>query len=290
MTEETLLYEPVNACYWVWEDSRDFLFWTDIHISDLIPLQDLVFHEYNQARLLDWKLSSFCTVVSPIQILSSIYNYEMNDKDWEDLRAYAQAEYWYKPRKWHYIKTWVACACSWWNNKFKDKKILYIRTQLLDLSIIEIRDKNYWVAWWFQWNSLYKKDREDNWIVDWVSFWPHTYWHAVPIYRQNKQVQVRDSYKWRKTNVYWLRDLSWLRKNNVYYPSAYIIVPDPDNRQDEIKKKKQRMDKAIDMHMTMNSQMREAIWDYPWITHIQRDTIRDWLHEVNDTYRELLKD
>lgn len=275
-----------NWAIGVGASNEDWILWSDIDISKL-PQLDKIYYHYNQAKLLGGKLRSFCTVMSPIQVLSSQFNYELDEDDFEDLREFARMEYWYQEWKGNYIKTGVECAVDRWNRKFPERRAIYLRVNLLDDLIKEVRAKWYGVCWGYKWDRKYNLDRDDNAVVNGIDFW-FTYGHAVPLYRDLDGIEVHDSYKGRPTNVYGLQDLVWLRSNSVYYRSAYIIVADPNAAlEEEIRKKKELFDKIMKGMEAQNSLMRHEIEKHPTATAEQKQEVKDATHKLNNAFRDI---
>ena len=275
-----------NGAIWFWASDEDWLLGSDIDISRL-PKLDKVYYYYNQWTLLGGKLRSFCTVMSPIQVLSSQFNYELDVDDFEDLREFARMEYWYKEGKGNYIKTGVECAVDRWNRRFPEHRVIYLRVNILDPLVKEVRAKGYGVCWGYKWDRSYNLDRDDNAVVNGVDFW-FTYGHAVPLYKDTDGVQVHDSYKGRPTNVYGIQDLEWLRKNSVFYRSAYIIVPDPNAElEEEIRKKKELFDNIMMIMEEQNSLMRHQIENHPTATDQQKQEVKDATHKLNNAFRDI---
>jgi len=279
-----------TGCYWVGEDDRDFLFWEDMSAIELAPLQNTTEYFYNQATLLGGKLRSFCTVMSPIHILSSTFDYKLSIPDFEDLWKFAQEKYNYKEGRGNYLNTWVACAVTWWNNKFPERQVVYFQIpQLISNDVEYVSEKGYHVASGYRGDTNYNLDVNDDGVVKWTRFW-NTYWHAVPIKYYEVETKVNDSYDWRKYNTYWIEDLLALRNNWVFFPTAYIIVPDPNNDiRRAVLKKKDEMNTPIRDMIFKNSVMWHSIGKYPELTQVKVDRIRKWLNEVNNALREVLR-
>jgi hypothetical protein len=134
-----------------------------------------------------------------------------------------------------------------------------------------------------QYNMDYYADAK----IDWVSFWPATYWHCTTsIFRDI--VTIKDSYKGRTgkggipTNYYWLADIVTLVKNRVYFPSAYIIMKE-DNLPASIEeiKRLNSMKLMVEQNIENNSKLRHETKD---------DMFKDWLHECNNILRDKQKD
>lgn len=283
------IYSPADACYGVGEDHRDYILWSDIDPIDLAPVMDDIHYFYNQATLLWWELSSFCTGMSPIQVLSSMWNYEMTQKDWESLWKYAQEKYWYRPQIGNLVQIWVKTAVNRWNTNKPEYLTMFIRVpNLIDMRVAQVWNKGYGVASWYRWDSAYNRDRDDNGVVDGSKFWS-TYGHAVPTYKGKKHIAaVYDSYQWRRTNVYELKDIVKLRENDVFFPTGYILVPNPNNKlREEIDKRRKEMNGEIAVHMATNSSQWHAMAQYPGITASDLQWIRSALAETNRMYRKI---
>lgn len=283
------IYCPADGCYGVGEDYRDYILGQDIDPIDLAPVMDDIHYFYNQATMLGWELSSFCTWMSPIQVLSSMWNYEMTQKDWESLWKFCQEKYWYVRKVWNLVHTWVKATLQRWNMEKPEYLTIFIRVpNLIDIRIAQVWTKWYGVCSWYRWDSTYNRDRDDNGVVDGSKFWS-TYGHAVPLYKGKKHIaSVYDSYQGRKTNVYELKDIVKLRENNVYFPTGYILVPNPDNKlRQEIDKRRKEMNAEIAGHMATNSSQWHAMAQYPGIQPNDLQGIRSALAETNRMYRKI---
>lgn len=286
MIEE--IYSPVDALYGVGADERDFILGRDVNVLDLAPVQDDIHFFYNQYELLGGQLSHFCSGMSPIHTICSIYNYEMTQKDRESYRKYAQEKYGYKAGFGNLLQTGVLCAVNWWNGYFPTKKVTFLQIpELISMDVMLAWDKKYGVCTGYRGDSAYNRDRDDNGVVDGVRFGSN-YGHGVPIFKK-KLPRVHDSFKGRKTNEYDLRDIGSLRRNGVYFPTAYIIVPDPDLQLKEtILKARQQFLPKIEEHMTQNGIMRNEMGNYPEIGEHNLGEIRNALHNVNNIYRRII--
>lgn len=306
MEEMNMELQVIDSCYWVWADERDYIFWEDMSAIELAPKLDDTKYFYNQATLLWGKLRAFCTVMSPIHVLSSIFNYELTTEDWQDLWNYAQEKYWYREWVGNYVKIWVACACSRWNSKFKDKwrEVVYFQIpELMSHDCWMAMSKWYAVCSWYGWDYLFNRDRDDDWVINWTEF-KRVYGHAVPVWDENVKRNtdiiyqhfgafwdtVYDSYKWRKTNVFKLNNLQWLRNSWTFYPTAYIIVPDPQSTiRKEIEQKRLAINEKMNSNMGANSEMWHLIDQHPTATDRQKQELKDSLHRTNNAYRDILK-
>jgi hypothetical protein len=55
-----------------------------------------------------------------------------------------------------------------------------------------------------------------------------------------------------------------LRKNNVFFPTAYIIIPDPEHAiKNEILSARAKFLPQIESHMAINSEARHNMANYP---------------------------
>ena len=219
-----------NGCLWVWQSDRDFLFWSTLVDIKYAPRQDSRIIEYNQYSLLWWKLRAFCTVMSPISVISSIYNIELTASQFQSLWDYATQSFWYEEGIWNYTQTWCDCARKWWNLNYPDKKVVYFRTNLLSTDSDIAKQRNYWLVVTYRGNSSYNSDYQSDKILNGTSFGTPTYWHATSNWGMWWVEFISDTSKWRSYNRYNLKDLAWLVRDWTYYPTCYIFIPDPDGK------------------------------------------------------------
>jgi hypothetical protein len=181
---------------------------------------------------------------------------------------------WYETGKWRYTRAWINVAVDTWNEHNPDKKVMYVRT--------EINSKQYdiamkkWLPIVFTYKTSYKytRDYTADGVVNGTEFDEFVWWHALRWTKpKNKKNELTHCNTYPKSphNIYDVKHLTTLEERNVYYWTCYIILPDPDNKEDEIKKYK-----LIQQNMKNNSKLRNIV---------KSQKTKDVLNEYNEYFR-----
>lgn len=266
-----------NGAIWVGEQITDFLIEWEVSLPPLV-MQDNIRYAYNQNSKKE--RMSDCTLFGPFGALSDLKNIRFRDEDIEEIRTLAKTR-WKKDNKGWYTQLWVKVVCDWWNSKNSDK-VLYFRIDLLSDNFTDLISKNYTIISTFKGNSKYTKDKNDNGIINWTSFWTSTRWHCTDLFF-NEWIYVKDSYDWvSKTNIYKLENLKGLVDNNVFYSVGYVILPEESVKlsKEEIKKLTE-FKNLIQWNIESNSKQRHLT---------NSEQYKDWLHEANNVYRSKIDD
>ena len=272
--------EEVLWCLWIGETDTDYVLCNgDIDLLPNLYEKDEIRYEYNQWNQERSRVS--CTIFSAIGMLSDLINYEFNlnqIKEADDL-SYDNPKYFHIRRRWEwwYVKDAVECVKDWYNSSELAKKywkVAFYRINKYDDEILEwVIDKLYTINWNHWLNSEYTKDKAD-WMIDWTDFWFQTSGHAVDIIRYNWQRSVKNSYKWVKNNIYWLKhQLSKISNfGNFFY--VYTLVKE-DNLE-RVKKLNEMKAKIVN-----GQQINSDLWNLSW-----SKVHKDKLHDMNNFYRE----
>lgn len=271
--------EELNGCLWLWAESTDFLLsWWEVDNLPELTQQDTKIFEYSQS----W--TPHCTLYSAFGAVSDLFNYEFTQKEIDEIveESYKRGRIKWE---WWYIKSAVNLVADYWNEHHSNLgKVVYYRVSLYDTEIVDkILEKNYTLCSWYRWNQKYNTDRNDG-ILNWVSFWNATYWHAVSWLGRNWKRYIKDNYKGRKswkipTNIYQVEHTpSELVSGNTYYADAYVYVK--INNEEEVRRLE-----------TLKTECLNCIKELQTIYHLVNDTNFQWiLHYTADKIRAKIAD
>ena len=262
-------------CLWVGEESTDYQLCNGD--SDLLPTlvrKDEIRFEYNQAKQ-SWSKAS-CTIFAAVWMLSDLMNYEFSLDEIKEIdelsyeRGRIRGEWWY-------VQKAVKLVADRRNEKM-EKKVAYYRLSKYDNDIIEnCIDNLYTIDWNFCPTADYINDYTDNWMLDGKDFWYDTNGHSVCVINKEWQRSVKDNYKWKKYNIYGLKNK--LSAITNFWPYFYIYVPVGDNLE-EIKRLNE-FKSALLVAVEQNSKL--------W--HLTNDTnYQSILHYMNEKNRKKVED
>ena len=273
--------EEVLWCLGIWESDTDYVL-CDAGDIDLLPTlyeKDEIRYEYNQWEE-DWSDVS-CTIFAAIGMLSDLINYEFSKaqiKEVDNL-SYDNPKYPSIRKRWHwrYVKYAVDLVADWYNSSELSKKywkVAYYRISKYNNKVIEwVLDKLYTIDGNHGLNSEYTKDKKD-WIIDWTDFWNVTNWHSVDVIKYRWQRSVKNSYKWNKNNIYWLKHE--LAEISNFWTFFYVYTLVKEDNLERIKKLNEMKSKIVN-----GQQINSELWELSW-----SKTHKDKLHDMNNFYRE----
>jgi len=260
----------------VGESDDDFLIEWEVELPPLFNL-DNIRYDYNQGK------SLHCTLYWPMWAISDLMNYEFKQENIDAIVALSVERG--KPiNRWRNTQLWVKCVCDYWNS-ISDNKVVYYRVDVKSLNFMDAIKKWYTVVVTYKGNSAYGMDVYDNACVDGKEFGKPTYWHCTSSIWMD-ETGIKDSYAGRKgkgwidTNRYKISYLKELVDNGVFYPVAYLILPQQTKSPEEIKRLMD-MKSMITQKMDLNSQL----W---YLTTDER--FKEELHGENNICREKLID
>lgn len=280
--------ENINGCYWLWECETDYLL-TGAEVETLPELeqQDTKIIEYNQWTTLH------CTLYSAFGAVSDLFNYEFTQKEIDEIVEESYKRGRVKGQGW-YVKSAVDLVADYWNDHHSDLwKVVYYRISLYDTELVDkILKKNYTLCSWYNWNSKYNADRNDNAILNWVSFPWATYWHAVSWIGRNGKRYIKDNYKGRKswklaTNIYEVEHKpTELVSGGCYFANAYVYVK-VDNTEEikRLEKIKTECNTLIEHLGTLWHLVNDQ--NFQSILHYTADKLRDKIKTCNDMLNKL---
>lgn len=274
--------ELENGCYGLGEKETDYIL--DEWLLDALPTlyqQDEIIFQYNQGTQ-EWSEKS-CTLFSPIWAISDLFNVEVplnTIKEWDEdsyNRGRAKNQGWFVARGVEHI------VDKWNESDFARQygKAAYYSIDLKNDDLVKwILDKRYTICTWYQWNSVYNKDKKDG-VLNETSFGTPTYWHAVSaIWSVNENPQrIKDNYyRTLKNNIY---DVAHPFSDiSCFYDRWYIITKVAEDALEDVKRLNEMRVLTLRM-IEDNSKM--------W--HLTNDAAyRTKLHDMNERHRAKLKD
>ena len=275
--------EEILGCLGIWEEDTDYQLCNGD--SDLLPKlvkKDEIRFEYNQWAN-EWSRNS-CTIFAAMWMLSDLINYEFSLKEIKEVDelSYQPNHKYHTRTRWGgwYVKDAVDLVADRYNNsKLSEKywKVAYYRISKYDDEIIEdVIDKLYTIDGNHGLTAEYNKDRKD-WMVDGTNFWTVTNGHSVDVICKDGQRSVKNSYKWDKNNIYWLKNkLSAITNFGAYF-YVYTIVG--EDNYERIKKLNEMKTKILNW-CDINSEL----WNLS-----DSEFHKNKLHDMNNFYREWLE-
>jgi hypothetical protein len=196
---------------------------------------------------------------------------------------------------WWYVKSAIDLVADYWNEKHSNLgKVVYYRVSLYDTELVDkILTKNYTLCSWYRGNSKYNSDYSKDKILNWVTFWTATYWHAVSWIGRQWKRYIKDNYKGRKywslsTNIYEVEHtpaelVSW----GTYFTDAYLYTKVDDI--DRIKKLN-KIKVLIQQALPINSELWKETWSQTHKNklHNMNDFLRDWQNYIDNELKTLM--
>ena len=272
------------GCLGVWKVDEDFVLCNGN--SDLLPKlfkKDEIRYEYNQNKW-EWSVNS-CTIFSALWEYSDLTNYEFSEKEIKEIDDFSYQPIFTHirlPWKWWYVKDAHDCVRKYvnWRKDLVEKygKIASYCISKYDEDIIEDALNNlYTIGGNYHPTTEYNKDRSDG-MLDWTDFWTQTNWHAVGIISKDWQRSVKDSYKGRKFNIYWLKNK--LSQISNFWEWFYIFTLVKEDNYEEIKRLNE-----FKAGLTTAIEHNSKLW------HLTNDkNYQAILHYVNEKHRAKVKD
>lgn len=223
------VYETVGVL-WVWEQKTDWLIgdYTDLlEKIEKVEKQDRVYIPYNQKKFP--RSSDACTLFWPLTAIDSYRNKRRSDEELEDMREYAK-KYWnpkYVAWLGNYTNNGANTVVSWHNKNYPNERFAYFRMPALSRYVALAWNKNLWVSLTYKANAKYNVDANDG-VLDGVEFGDPTYWHTHAFFYEETIHWVNNYHQYREPNEYDIpaQNLSKLIENKVFYPTAYIYIPE----------------------------------------------------------------
>lgn len=271
-------------CLWIWEQDTDFQLcnWNSDLLPKLFHKNELRF-EYNQWKN-KWSEVS-CTIFAAMWMLSDLIDYKFSDKELKEVDELSYENPKYFPQRargeWWYVRCAVDLVRDWYNNSELSKKygkIASYRISKYDDEILEwVLNELYTIDWNFCPTSEYNKDRQD-WMIDWTDFWNKTNWHSVDAISDNWQRSIKDSYYWRKYNIYWIKNKFSAMTN--YWEFFYVYTLVKEDNYEEVKRLNE-----------FKSSLLVAIEHNSKLRHLTNDkNYQAILHYTNEKHRKKIKD
>lgn len=198
-------------------------------IRERAKLNDIVYQK-NQAR--DKRYGYTCTITSAILAICDLFDYEMGDKELNEVCDLAISQGLDPKTGWSFYQA-VDCARKYWNGKQPaHMAVVSFRIDYGSKEYYTALSYGYSLVCGYQGNSEYNRDKDDGVVIG--KEFPHpTYGHCIRKF-QNTGIKVIDNYAGvAKFNIYELEDPDALQKNGVFYPSHYVFLRAEDLTQSE---------------------------------------------------------
>ena len=270
--------ENVLGCLWIWEQDTDYVLCNGD--SDLLPTlvkKDEIRFEYNQWA--NQRSKASCTIFAAVWMLSDLMNYKFS---YDEIKEIDEMSYERGRVRWQgrYVQSAVKLVADWWNAKFTEIPIVYYRLSKYDDKIIEETiGKLFTLDGNLCPTTEFVKDYKADWMVDGTDFGYSTNWHSVDVISEKWQRSVKDSYEWRKYNVYGLKNkLSAITNLGPY---LYVYVPVND-KLEEIKRLNEMKTECVNCITSLwNLRHLTNEQNFKSILHYTADKIRDKIKTID---------
>lgn len=200
------------------DNQNDWIIWAD-SVLNIPDNTNTLKHYYNQAK--QKRTYSACGIYSTLWAISDLTWYKFSESELLECVDIAERDYGWIEWEWMYLSKAVDCARHYWNNKFPDKKVFSTRFELWDETSLEALQKWHSLVVWYKTSREFYNDSQDDGQVVWEDF-PKWWGHLT---RCNKWVFIDDSYDGvKKFNRYEIDTIFTLKKNWVFFPSAYLFL------------------------------------------------------------------
>ena len=276
--------ENVLGCLWIWEQDTDYVLCNGD--SDLLPTlvkKDEIRFEYNQWA--NQRSKASCTIFAAVCMLSDLMNYKFS---YDEIKEIDEMSYERGRVRWQgrYVQSAVKLVADWWNAKFTEIPIVYYRLSKYDDKIIEETiGKLFTLDGNLCPTTEFVKDYKADWMVDGTDFGYSTNWHSVDVISEKWQRSVKDSYEWRKYNVYGLKNK--LSAITNFGPYLYVYVPVND-KLEEIKRLNEMKTECVNCITSLwNLRHLTNEQNFKSILHYTADKIRDKIKTIDAMLLEL---
>ena len=283
--------EITNGCYWLWDKQTDYVLteWLLDSLPTLYP-QDEIIYEYNQWKQ-SWSTKS-CTLFSPIGAISDLFNVEIpldTIKAW-DKDSYSNGR---KEWQWWLVALWVDHIVKEWNNSDFSKKygkVAYYSIDLKDDELVKkVLEKRYTICTGYDGNATYNNDKNNDWVLNWVSFGKSTYGHAInAIWGIDTPTRIKDNYKGTtKYNIYWVEHK--FSEISCFFSRGYVLTKVAEDSLEEVKRLNEFKTLLLNT-IELNSQLWHKTNDknYQSILHYMNDKNRKKLEDIETELKKYM--
>lgn len=252
----------VIEVYWF----KDYL-WSDVDFSQLVkPVWTNI--EYNQK---EFGFTMDCTAYACFYNFSNLTWVILDESERREFIDYCHDNWIIDINQWAYLHIVVDEFRKWINNKDYDLK--YIRVSIWSQDYYDLLNKGYTIITGFYWNSQFKKDRQDNCLLDWLIDEDWTYWHCI---NNLANLWVQDNYSERKCNKYKINE-DFLESH--YFNYWYVFL----NTKQDIKMNAIKRE-TLEMQLSTNSNTANILSD--WDKVEDDPELRKKLKDLSDWIRE----
>lgn len=212
------------------ENENDFEVWEKINLKELLFANKVKPKKRNEIDQLSWQ----CWPTSMFLCISDLFDYEPGKKDFDDLREESK-KYWWEDKKWMFFSKAANCVRNFWNNKFPDKKVWFVKINVDSEEFDFALDCGYRLPLGYKISSEHFKDSQDNWKIDNDNFPKNWTWHLVSMASWS-YLEI-DNYPAKlKYNEYYNKQIKTLVKNGVYSNTTYLFLKENTNTMWEYEK------------------------------------------------------
>jgi len=201
----------------------DYIIWADDEISIDINENKNKFY-YNQWKKREPKTNWSCWLFWSVGALTDLTWEEATEEDLIRINKLAIEKYGLSIPWGMYMSKAVDCIRDDYNSRHPDKQIMSIRCVIWDNTFIEALKKWHSLVVWYKTSPEYYKDSQDNGEINWEDF-PKNGWHLVRTNFSEFNINIDDNYFGsKKYNTYINNKINELKKNWVFFPSAYLFL------------------------------------------------------------------
>lgn len=202
----------------------DYIIWSDDKIEIDVNENENKFY-YNQWKKREPKTNWSCWPFGSVGALSDLTWIEATEEDLLRINKLAIEKYWLKIPWGMYMHKAVDCIRDDYNTRHIGKRqIISIRCTIGDEVFIEALKKWHSLIVWYRTSTEYYKDSQDDWVIN-KDDYPKNGWHLVRTNFKEFNINIDDNYFWtKKYNTYINNKILELKKNWVFFPSAYLFL------------------------------------------------------------------
>ena len=202
---------------------KDYIIWADDKIKIDINTNKNKFY-YNQSKKRTPPTTWSCWPFGCVGALSDLTWERATEEDLIRINKLAIEKYGLKTPWGMYMSRAVDCVRDDYNARHPDKQIISIRCTVWDDVFVEALKKWHSLIVWYRTSPEYFRDSQDDGKISKDNF-PKKGWHLVRTNFKDENIQIDDNYFWTKRyNTYINNKIVKLRKNWVFFPSAYLFL------------------------------------------------------------------
>jgi len=201
----------------------DYMFGTDDKIEIPLNTNKDKFY-YNQGIKRNPSTAWSCWPFGSTWAVSDLTWIEATEEDVARINKSAIDNYWLTIPWGMLMSKAVDCIRNDWNIQNPDNKIFSVRCVIWDDIFVDAIKKWHSLVVWYRTSPEYYIDSQDDWVIVWENF-PKNWGHLVRTNFNDDSIKIDDNYfKTKKYNTYINNKILTLKKNWVFFPSAYLFL------------------------------------------------------------------